>query len=372
MTICHMGTNQRRLILTAFLALALFVPPAVFADNGLVADYTFSSRGGGETTLKDESGNGNHGTIHGAQWTRTKQGFCLNFDGQNDYVDCGAGPSLDLRKAATVEVWVKPETNPGVDAGIAGKHFSNYDLTLYKGRYWWYISSGGNNVKSAAKIRSWQHVVGTFDGRDMKLYVDGKFTASKVSKLPSIYKGSRMYIGCMVGDASAKDPAERRSGYFHGMIGRVRIYNKALSLEQVQEHYVAEAKQYIDALRLDKLHLAAYPYFDKKKIVVEIDYSSLLSVPRNAAIQLEIAGPAGGEPLMKRKASVSARDVGVEVKWTVAALKPGSYVVRASLGENHAERAFKYADSPPARAPAPEKRVAKPLPAPARPVAYNF
>ena len=173
--------------ISMLLILLLAVAAPAHAGKGLVADYAFRSSGGGDTTLRDESGRENHGAIHGATWRRGEKAFRLVFDGENDYVDCGAGASLDLRKAATVEVWVKPETDPLVEVGIAGKHFSNYALTLYRGAYWWYISSGSNQVKSAARIGAWQHVVGTFDGQDMKLYVDGKLATARKSKLPVSY-----------------------------------------------------------------------------------------------------------------------------------------------------------------------------------------
>ena len=89
-------------------------------EDGLVAHYDFRRGAGG--ILRDVSGHGNHGRIHGAKWVERKQGHALWFDGEDDYVDCGAGASLDIRKTVTVEVWVKPESDPGVDVGIAGKN----------------------------------------------------------------------------------------------------------------------------------------------------------------------------------------------------------------------------------------------------------
>ena len=342
------------------------------AERGLVADYAFRSSGGGETVLRDESGNGNHGTIHGARWTRAKQGFCLFFDGQDDYVDCGDGPSLDVRTAVTVETWVKPASDPGVDAGIAGKHFSIFGLTLYKGRYWWYVSSGGNNVKGAARIGAWQHVVGAFDGHDMTLYIDGRLVASGKSKLSAIHKGRSLFVGCMQGDLAAKDPLERQSGYFHGMIGRVRVYNRALPLEEVRSHYVAEAHGYVDALRVDKLRVRAYPYFSKKRVVAAVDYSSLLSVPPDTPIKLEIAAFDSGKVVATRDATASEKELAIESDWPLAELAPGRYLLRASFGKKQAECPFDYAEASEATPAPPEKRVAPKLPESPGPVPYDF
>jgi len=346
------------------------------AEEGLAAQYDFSEGTG--TVLKDLSGNGNDGAIHGATWVARKQGHALWFDGENDYVDCGARPGLDLRTSVTVEVWVKTEGNAGIDAGIAGKHFTNYSLTSYKGRYWWYISGGGNNIPSRSEPDSWKHVVGTFDGKIMSLYVDGKLVESKPSKAPAIAGGGNLHIGCIVGDSSSEDPAQSESGYFHGTVGQVRVYSRALSLEEVQKHYVAEAGQYVDASRLDKLALAVYPYFTNGQVVAEVDWSALLSVPQNASIQLQLALKGNGNPLMTQHVP-AATTIGyggieiarAEVTWSTAALEPGDYVIRASLGEKQAERMFTYADSAP-RPPSPDEKTAAPLPGPLQPVAYDL
>lgn len=364
---------KRYLYSQAITCLLLFLTAtSTFAEEqGLVADYAFRSSGGGETTLEDDSANANNGSIHGASWGRETKGFRLNFDGEDDYVDCGEAPTLDLQKSVTVEAWVKPKTDPGVDVGIAGKHIANFALTMYKGQYWWYISSGGNNIQSPANIGSWQHVVGTFDGQDMKLYIDGKLVASRESKFPYIHKGTNLFIGCIAGDASAKDPAERQSGHFHGAIGRVRIYNQALSSEQIEKHYLDEAEQFIDNAKLNQLHVTAYPYFNKDMIIAEIDYSSLLSVPENASFQVELLKAGQTQVITTQQVSASVNTTRVEAYLPGNALEPGNYILRASIGDKEAEYEFNYTGIP-AHAPSPERVIASPFPKPLQPVPYDF
>lgn len=56
-------------------------------------------------TIRDFSGQGNHGTITGATWTRLPSGlWVLDFDGNDDYVGCGAVTTLGER---TFEFWLK-------------------------------------------------------------------------------------------------------------------------------------------------------------------------------------------------------------------------------------------------------------------------
>ncbi|MCS6863091.1 MAG: LamG domain-containing protein, partial [Abditibacteriales bacterium] len=201
-------------------------------EPGLVAHYTFDEGSG--AVLRDVSGNGNDGTIHGARFVPCGGGFCLEFDGVDDFVDCGGKPSLDLRDAVTLEAWVFPAARVKGEAGIVGKHFDSYLLSFYAdGQCWWYISSGGNNTKHLLTTGSWHHVVGTFDGKTLKLYVDGKLVSTNPSKFDTIRPGRNFFIGC----------ASSRTAYFPGMIDEVRVYNRALSEEEVRRHFEEGVQQ---------------------------------------------------------------------------------------------------------------------------------
>ncbi|MFQ6062808.1 MAG: hypothetical protein ACE5J9_06490, partial [Methanosarcinales archaeon] len=78
------------LIPISIIIILLFIPILVTAqtsDNGLVAEWAFDEGKG--NIVKDTSGNGNDGTIHGATWVDGKFGKALQFDGVNDYVLLG-------------------------------------------------------------------------------------------------------------------------------------------------------------------------------------------------------------------------------------------------------------------------------------------
>ena len=133
-----------------------------------VADYRFDEGTG--TTLHDRSPAGNHATIHGAAWVRCGDGFALRLDGRDDYVDCGSPAAVDLAKAVSVEAWVLPEAVPAAgEPGVVGKSYGSYVLTYYAdGRFWWYVSGGGNKCQAPAPPGTWHHVAGTFDGRTLQ------------------------------------------------------------------------------------------------------------------------------------------------------------------------------------------------------------
>ena len=95
------------------LLFVLVVPSLGRADDKrLVAHYSFDQ--GASTQANDGSGKGNDGEIHGAAFVKSPKGHGLRFDGVDDFVDCGAGMSLQqLELAGTIELWVKPEEFQG-------------------------------------------------------------------------------------------------------------------------------------------------------------------------------------------------------------------------------------------------------------------
>ncbi|MBC7289571.1 MAG: LamG domain-containing protein, partial [Armatimonadetes bacterium] len=182
------------------------------SEAGLVASYSFDE-GRGELA-RDTSGHGHHGQIRGARYVRCGKGWALRLDGVNDYVDCGDPPALRLSSGVSLEAWVYPEAVPVVgEAGILGKDYGSYVLTYYQdGQCWWYISGGGNNCKAPLSAGAWHHVVGTFDGQFLRLYIDGRLAATRASSSARIGAGGRFLIG-----TSGGDPQYTRGAHFKGL-----------------------------------------------------------------------------------------------------------------------------------------------------------
>jgi Concanavalin A-like lectin/glucanases superfamily len=204
---------------------------AVSGTEGLVAEYKFDTVIDDRTD--DSSGKGNNAQVHGAVPCSTRFGNGLAFDGQNDYVDCGAGTSLDLRKRVSVECWVRPDVIPATEVGVAGKGIESYGLTYYKdGQCWWYISGGGNMTKAGLAVGFWNHVTGTYDGSASRLYVNGDLRDSNVIDVP-IAPGGPFFVG-------ARGPGTH---LFRGAIAGLRVYDRALSKDEVAERYARFADE---------------------------------------------------------------------------------------------------------------------------------
>lgn len=144
----------------------------------------------------------------------------------------------------TLDVWVKPTTNPGANnwTGIFNREAN---LGLGRDGYNLYFlgsaststyftterfQSGTNTnasitVDQSASVNSWSHLVATYDGSTLKLYRNGTL-ASSVSSTGNITNATTsLTIG------------NRGGQYFTGSIGKVTIYNRALSVSEVNQNY---------------------------------------------------------------------------------------------------------------------------------------
>ena len=185
------------------------------------------------TLARDYSGYGNDGTIYGAQWVDGKFGKALSFDGVDDYVEV---PNVAIpTKAFTYEFWFKPSTSLSAGSGrqdfIYGISYARPHITFDRegdGKIGIYVTIDGTNYNDIKTVTSswstdWYHLVFTWDGVDFRVYVNG--VLENVVTHAGTHESSRgIYI------------AAESSFIFHfnGIIDEVRIYNRALSEEEIK------------------------------------------------------------------------------------------------------------------------------------------
>ena len=128
----------------------------------------------------DTSGNGNDGAITGAKWAEGKFGGALEFE-PPEVVTVDASDSLNFKDQMTIATWVY--MNKGV-SDTAIRRNGSYLLEVQSGGervpggYVFGIWSGGGFTggvwgKTVIEPEKWYHIVGLYDGNEMKLYVDG-------------------------------------------------------------------------------------------------------------------------------------------------------------------------------------------------------
>jgi hypothetical protein len=199
-------------------------------DSSLVGWWKLDETSG--TIAADSSGKGNNGTVRGARWISGKIDGALQFDGVDDYVNCGNSASLNITGQVTLAAWVKTndsgnsQYNPYVSKSdhsyaLQQKDNNNLEFCIYDGYwYWvWYpVDSSFNGI--------WHHLAGTYDGRNLKLYIDGQLVAT------SDHAGS---IASTAYSVEIGRNSELNDRLYSGVIDDVRIYNRVLSQTEIKK-----------------------------------------------------------------------------------------------------------------------------------------
>ena len=306
-------------------------------DASLVAHYTFEEGAG--DTVKDWSGKGNHGKNHGAEYVSLGEGkgYVLAFDTPDAHVNCGNKPSLDLTKGGTIELWLYPETRPiKGEAGLVGKGFSSYLLTYSGAACWFYITTGSAGRESRADCsarvdaKSWHHVAATFDGTHARTYCDGKLHNVCKSKSPTINRvKDNFYLRYPVVWGDKVEPT------FKCMMDEVRIYNRALTEEEIIRHYKDEVadKESVETW-LEKVRLMPRFFPPTSTLVVEADFAKMELRPRGAVLNMELCDAARGEVVARH--SVPDLPESGRIDWLadVADVPAGDYELRAAVMQN--------------------------------------
>ncbi|MCT4638287.1 MAG: fibrinogen-like YCDxxxxGGGW domain-containing protein [Bacteroidales bacterium] len=174
----------------------------------------------------------------------------FEFNGDN-WVEIADDPQLKL-KTYTISTWVKTSKTGEYQQIIAKERFSAEGY--YNKNYSIYITSGDRihfmveegigpqgsppkaNIDSDITIEKdkWYHVVGVFDDENdrISLYINGELTASEETGITPCYQSTEpIRLGMTI---TTKDNQYHR---FYGTIDELKIYNIALSGEQVKLMY---------------------------------------------------------------------------------------------------------------------------------------
>jgi hypothetical protein len=162
------------------------------------------------------------------------------FDGVNDYIDCGNTSSLSAiggTSNITVSAWVYYTAYGG-----GGQ---SYSVITVKGNPWTWlmenpsntfrfrITAGGSDVNindtSTHALNIWYNVVGTYDGANMRIYVNG------------VLKNTRVQTGTLATNTvTAKIGTFQGTSYnVTGRIANVSVYNRTLSAAEVAQNFEA-------------------------------------------------------------------------------------------------------------------------------------
>ena len=179
----------------------------------------------------------NHGTLNNfpqddSQWVTGKINGALEFDGANDYVSLGSPVDALEGDTVTVSAWIYP-VNVGPSYSYDpivtqyDNNYNGYDLCLVAGKPSFWLDMKVAQAHDAISS-DWHHLAGTYDGQELRIYVDGASKDSNSSYPDHTGKeDTPAYIGR--GNGYVED------GYFAGTIDDVRVYDYAMRCSEVRD-----------------------------------------------------------------------------------------------------------------------------------------
>ena len=209
------------------------------------------------TVWRDLSRGQNNGTLVNSPTFSTSNGGIFSFNGSNNYVSFSYNSNIAFlnRSEYTLECFARPvATYPNgypafinrEDAAIGSRDGYNLLFTevsqpantvfLYTERI--IAGAGTGNGVSLSKsefYNNWHHIVATYDGSIVKLYYDGVSRGT----------GAGTSTGNLTNNIKTLTVASRAAEVStNASIPVVRIYNRALSADEVFQNYNATKKRF--------------------------------------------------------------------------------------------------------------------------------
>jgi len=215
---------------------------SVLADS-LVAYYPFNGN------ADDESGNGHNGIVYNALLADDRYGYpnrAYGFDGINDeYVYVMNPEFLNLTDEGTISVWLNifSYENRANDTywhilgkgAKAGWDSDGYSIFYHNSAQVIFgvltntsqISRYNRISFGKPSINEWHHLVMVWNDSLIKAYFDGQQFGEQVLKTINVPQTSENFI-------IGKKPYGTYNGYFNGIIDEIRLYNRALTVKEIE------------------------------------------------------------------------------------------------------------------------------------------
>ncbi|MDB4341743.1 immunoglobulin domain-containing protein [bacterium] len=206
-------------------------------DEGLQAHWAFDESEG--TEAKDSTNNENHGELFADTdgnfpiWLPEggKEGGAISFNGAN-HVEVPDAPSIgaELVGEYTISSWFKSNVALGTGGGgsrMLEKGNSFFFLQWAGGGMNFLVKKGGSNITAVIgdpiDADRWYHIVGVFDGEEIRLYLDGRLKDSTP-------------VGGNIDDAGLplRIGSDDGSAYFDGAMDDVRMWNRPLTATEIK------------------------------------------------------------------------------------------------------------------------------------------
>jgi PKD repeat protein len=185
--------------------------------------------------------------------------YSLSFDGDDDYVDCGNDPSLNVTEDFTIELWFK-QTSWDSDPSIYNYLFSKRDgastdvgivistnSDIEKLNFWisraedntWGFESGGFSPDHIIQLNQWYHVAVVFSGSEIESFETNENITIYLNGLEQNIDIVSNFTGTIPDHSNAPLTIGNRSDLnrpFPGFIDEVRLWDKVCSETEIREN----------------------------------------------------------------------------------------------------------------------------------------
>ncbi len=196
------------------------------------------------TNVPDSSGNGRDGTtvnMDDSDWVAGKLNNCLDFDGVNDYVNCGNIAGFEKNEPFSLECWFKTGgTNHVMVSKNTSSSGSGYYIITAVGKIYFRLQNTVSARISVSTIEAgfnnnvWHHLICTYDGSEdasgCHIYIDSMDKAVSIDTNTlsgTITNVSNFNIGNI----------SNLTYHFGGKIDEVVIHDKELNQSEVTFRY---------------------------------------------------------------------------------------------------------------------------------------
>lgn len=184
----------------------------------------------------DYSGHCLGGKLQNARRTQGIDGNALVCEGGS--VEVPNDPRLSPKTALTVECWVKTDVAGQQNTWCVNRVFgggtsTGYRLGVLDGKPCFEVPltdwSHHLTAKEPLPTGRWVHLAGTFDGQMLRIYVDGEEEGVMERPGPVHPNAFPLVLGNF---------AVGHQSHFEGLLDEVRLYDRALSQDEVRTHFL--------------------------------------------------------------------------------------------------------------------------------------
>ena len=227
-------------------------PPPVEPPGPVNPSFWMVFNEGAGTTSAGNGGNAASGTLHGgATWVSGQYGGGVHLDGTG-WVEVPYTDALRITQQITLATWVNAERFRDWDGVItSGGAQSPWAMQLWSDgaiRFTanWAGPTGGQgegswNSNGHLSLNTWHHIAVTYDGATLRFYIDGQRDTREIPVTLTFGQGQDRFV------LGAGLPGFDE--FFQGAMDDARVYDRALSDEEVESLTAAGAPPPPDTTR---------------------------------------------------------------------------------------------------------------------------